>query len=198
MKIHFAVAALAVHFLASSLSAGAQKAPVSKPSADLALTYSTLRANVPVGDCGCFWMNGGSAEFAVPVARGFSGVVEVSGERIHQLPGVPGIGLSLVSAMGGVRYTHPFHARYEPFAQGLFGQVHGFDSYFPGTTPSGAASAFAMATGIGLDMPLRKHLLLRLVQAEYQYMQLPNNAVNPANQQHDIRLSAGIVLRMTH
>jgi hypothetical protein len=39
---------------------------------------------------------------------------------------------------------------------------------------------------------------LRVIQAEYQYMQLPNNAIDPANQQHDIRLSAGIVLRLTH
>jgi hypothetical protein len=198
MKLHLTFAAFAVSLFTSTLVGGAENAPVAKPMADLSITWSELRSNVPVGNCGCFWMNGGSAEFAVPAWRNFSGVIEVSGQRANHLPGVPGVGLSLASAMGGVRYTHPFHLRYEPFAQGLFGQVHGFDSYFPGIAPSGAASSFALAAGLGLDVPVRKHLLLRLVQAEYHYMQLPNNAVDPANQQHDIRLSAGIVLRLSH
>lgn len=198
MKLNLTFAAFAVSLLTSPMFAGAENAPAAKPMADLSITYSALRSNVPVGECGCFWMRGGSAEFAVPVWRNFSAVIEVSGQRTNHLPGIPGLGLSLASAMGGVRYTLPFHHRYEPFAQGLFGQVHGFDSYFPGTAPSGAASSFAMAAGLGLDIPVRKHLLLRLVQAEYHYMQLPNNAVDPANQQHDIRLSGGIVLRFAH
>ena len=201
MKNKIAFAALAVSLIATALPAGAQtKTPWNgKPIADLSFTYSGLRVNVPVGNCGCFWMRGGTGELAVPVWRQVSAVVEVSGERKNNLPGNPGIGLSLASVMGGVRLTHTVHQKWSPFAQGVFGEVHAFDSYFPGpTAPTGAASSFAMATGLGLDVSIRKHLLLRVAQAEYQYMQLPNNAINPANQQHDIRLSAGIVLRMTH
>lgn len=202
MKRYLTFAALAVCVTILSpvapLRAQAVQPSSDRPVADLSFTYSTLRANVPVGDCGCFWMNGGSAELAVPVWKSFSAVLEVSGERAGNLPGNPGVGLSLASAMGGVRFTHRIRHQWSPFAQGLFGEVHAFDSYFPGATPTGAASSFAMATGLGLDIPLHKHLWLRPVQAEYQYMQLPNNAVNPSNQQHDIRLSAGIVLRLTH
>jgi outer membrane immunogenic protein len=201
MTNKIAFAALAVSLIAAALPARAQtKGPwPGKPLADISFTYSALRANVPVGDCGCFWMRGGTGEIAIPVWRQFAAVGEVSGERKNNLPGNPGIGLSLASAMGGLRITEPYHQRWSPFAQGVFGVAHGFDSYFPGAAnPTGAASSFALAAGLGLDVRLKQHLLLRVIQAEYQYMQLPNNAIDPANQQHDIRLSAGIVLRLTH
>ena len=200
MKNKFAVTALAFTLIVSALPAKAQNvaATNSRPVAELSFTYSGLRSNVPVGNCGCFWMRGGSAELAVPLWRNFSGVAELSGEHINNLPGNPGIGLGLISGMGGVRATQSFHTRWSPFAQGLFGAVHGFDSYFPShSAPTTYATSFAMAAGLGLDFAVRKHLLLRPVQAEYQYMQLPNNAANPKNEQHDVRLSAGIVFRMT-
>jgi outer membrane immunogenic protein len=198
-KIALAALAASLSSFATALPAGAQATPAhTLPAAEVSFTYSALRANAPVGNCGCFWMRGGSGELAVPVWRQISVVAEVSGERKNNLPGNPGIGLSLASAMGGVRLGHSFGKRYSPFAQGVVGVVHGFDGYFPGTPgPTGAATSLAMAAGLGLDMKLRQHVALRLIQGEYQYMQLPNNAINPANQQHDIRLSAGIVFRFT-
>jgi outer membrane immunogenic protein len=202
MKNKIALAALAVSFgLFATASAADAQTPMAmpeRPLVDLSISYSGLRSNVPVGNCGCFWMGGGSAEIAVPIWRHISAVAELSGEHINNLPGNPGIGLGLISGMGGVRLTHGFHTRWSPFAQGLFGAVHGFDSYFPGnSSPTTYATSFAMAGGLGLDVRLQKHFLIRPIQAEYHYMQLPNNAINPANQQHDIRLSAGIVFRAT-
>ena len=195
-RIVFAALAVTLGLLTTAYPARAQDA-LDKTAAEVSITYSGLRVNVPPGNCGCFWMRGGTGELAVPVWRHFSVVGEVSGERKNNLPGNPGIGLSLASAMGGLRLTHSFH-RWRPFGQGLFGVVHGFDAYFPGASgPKGAATSFALATGLGLDVRVSKHLLLRPIQAEYQYMQLPNNATNPANQQHDIRLSAGVVFRFT-
>ncbi len=195
-KIAFAALAASLSFFATTHPVRAQDRP-DKTVADVSITYSGLRVNVPVGNCGCFWMRGGTGELAVPVWRHFSVVAEVSGERKNNLPENPGIGLSLASAMGGLRLSHPYH-RWIPFGQGVFGVAHAFDSYFPGASgPKGAATSFALATGLGLDIRMSKHLLLRPIQAEYQYMQLPNNAINPANQQHDIRLSAGVVIRLT-
>ena len=202
MNHHSAFAALAVSLslFAAALPAWAQT-PMTmpgRPPIDLSIAYSGLRSNVPVGNCGCFWMEGGSAEIAVPLWRQVSAVAELSGEHINNLPGIPGIGLGLISGMGGVRLSHAFHTRWSPFAQGLFGAVHGFDSYFPGNSaPTTYATSFAMAAGLGLDLQVQKHLLLRPIQAEYHYMQLPNNAINPADQQHDVRLSAGFVFRFT-
>ena len=98
--------------------------------------------------------------------------------------------------MGGLRVSRPMHTRFTPFAQGIVGGVHAFDGYFPGSTRyTTYATSLAMAAGLGLNVAVSKHLLLRPIQAEYQYMQLPNN---DQNQQHDIRLSAGIVFRITH
>ena len=200
MKITLVLAALAVTLGLTGLPAGAQakNAWQGKPAADISFTYSALHVNAPVGDCGCFWMRGGSGELAVPIVRQLAGVLEVSGERKNHLPGDPAVGLSLASFLGGVRITRNSSHKWSPFAQGLVGVAHGFDSYFPGTRPVSAASSLAMAAGLGLDIRVRKHLLIRPIQAEYQYMQLPNNAIDPANQQHDIRLSAGIVFRLTH
>jgi outer membrane immunogenic protein len=159
----------------------------------VSITYSALHTNAPVGGCGCFWSQGGSAELAVPVWRFVSAVGELSGERATQIPGYGAIGLSLVSYLAGVRVSHPVHKRYDLFAQSLFGGVHAFDSEFPSTNALlPKATSFAMAAGAGVDIPIAGHVLIRPVQADYQYMQLPNNSTN---QQHDIRLSGGIVFR---
>jgi outer membrane immunogenic protein len=197
-SLAFAVLAVCLTF-ARPANAQAAKPSTEKPAAEISITYSALHGNVPPGNCGCFWMRGGSGELTLPVWRPVSGVAEISGERLQKFPGLPTIGLTLVSYMAGPRYTHPLPHRLSPFAQALFGGVHGFDSYFPSANggPSGAATSFAMAAGLGLDIALRPHLLLRAIQADYHYMQLPNNALNPANQQHNIRLSAGLVFRFT-
>ncbi len=195
MKTTLALAAFTVIFTAPALAQAVASTEPATQVAELSITYSALHANAPVGGCGCFWMEGGSAELAVPVWRFVSGVVELSGQHIDTIPGAPGIGLGLISGMGGVRVSRAMNTRWTPFGQGLFGGVHAFDSYFPGSTRSTTyATSFAMATGLGLDVAVSKHLAIRPVQAEYQYMQLPNNSTN---QQHDVRLSAGVVLRLT-
>ena len=120
---------------------------------ELSFNYSTLRTNAPVGGCGCFWTNGGSVELAVPLWRYVSSVAEFSGEHSGSIPGNSGVGLNLISALGGVRVTRPLNKRFIPYAQGLVGVVHAFDSSFPGalgTTPS--ATSFALAAGGGLEL----------------------------------------------
>ncbi|MCL2659965.1 MAG: hypothetical protein FWD64_05545, partial [Acidobacteriaceae bacterium] len=150
-----------------------------------------------VGGCGCFWMNGGSAEFAVPVWKNFSAVGEVGGQRIGMIPDFD-TGLSLLSGMGGLRLRIPNHTVFQPFAQGLFGGVHGFDSYFPapvGKCPTSYDTSFAMALGGGLDLNLSRHVWIRVVQADYHYSQLRNVQGNMQNQ---FRVSGGVVFRFQH
>ncbi|HEY0784949.1 MAG TPA: hypothetical protein VGD62_03700 [Acidobacteriaceae bacterium] len=197
MMLAALTAALATALAAPALAqTGAQPSQPEKNPVELSITYSALRSNAPVGGCGCFWMGGGSAELAVPLWRYVSAVAEVSGQHTSHLPQGGGVGLSLLSGMGGLRVGRPMHTRFTPFGQGLVGGVHAFDSYFPGSTRSTTyATSMAMAAGLGIDVAVSSRILLRPVQAEYQYMQLPNNSTN---QQHDIRLSAGVVLRLTH
>jgi outer membrane immunogenic protein len=160
---------------------------------ELSYTYSALRTNAPVGGCGCFWNSGGSVELAVPLWRHFSSVTEFSGEHANSIPGNSGTALSLMSALAGVRVTRPVNKKFILFAQGLIGVVHAFDSYFPGSSgPTTSATSFALATGGGIEVAVSPRWLVRPVQVEYQFMHLPNNA---GNEQHDIRLSAGIALR---
>jgi|ERR1700691_3586699 outer membrane immunogenic protein len=162
---------------------------------ELSYTYSALRTNAPVGGCGCFWASGGSVEMAVPLWRHLSSVAEFSGEHAGSIPGNSGTSLSLISALAGVRLTRPVNKKLVPFAQGLIGVVHAFDSYFPGSSgPTTSATSFALAAGGGIDVAISPLWLVRPVQVEYQFMQLPNNE---GNEQHDIRLSAGIVFRLS-
>jgi hypothetical protein len=178
----------------SSSTMGASTAPrLEKTRAEISFTYSALQTNASVGNCGCFWMRGGSAELALPVWRYVSGVIEVSGEHTNHVATAGTTGLSLLSGLGGLRVSRPMHTRFTPFGQGLVGGVHAFDSYFPGSTRSTTyATSLAAAAGLGFDVALSRHVLIRPIQAEYQYMQLPNASTN---QQHDVRLSAGVVFR---
>jgi outer membrane immunogenic protein len=50
-----------VLLLSFSLAAVARKKPSN--TIDASITFSELRANAPVGGCGCFWMAGGTGDF---------------------------------------------------------------------------------------------------------------------------------------
>ena len=167
-----------------------------KPSntIDASITFSELRANAPVGSCGCFWMAGGTGEISYPVWRNFSAVAEVAGHTTGHIPDF-NTGLSLLSGMGGVRLRVPNHTRFQPFAQALFGGVHGFDSYFPapvGKLPTSYDTSFALAVGGGLDVTISKHVWIRALKADYNYSGLRNLQGDHQNQ---LRIGAGILFR---
>ena len=80
------------------------------------------------------------------------------------------------------------------FGQGLIGSAWGFDSYFPssagGTTD---ATSFALQVGGGVDLGLKRHIGIRLFQADWLRTQLPNGTTNVQN---TLRLGTGIVFRI--
>jgi opacity protein-like surface antigen len=174
----------------------ASAAMAQKPSntMDLSVTFSELRANAPVGGCGCFWMAGGTGELSFPLWRNFSAVVAAGGQHTDQIPNF-NTGLSLTTAMGGLRMRVPNHTKFQPFGQGLFGGVHGFDGYFPapvGKLPTSYDTSFAMAIGGGLDVAVSRHVWIRALQADYYYSELRNVQ---GDRQNQFRLGAGIVFR---
>jgi hypothetical protein len=63
-------------------------------------------------------MNGGSAEVAFYVDRGFSAIADFTGEHSANI-NEGSEGLSLVSYTAGPRFTYPVHRHYGPFAQAL-------------------------------------------------------------------------------
>ena len=153
--------------------------------------YEYLRANQGPGQCGCFIMNGGDAEVAFHINRGFSAVADFTGGYTGSINN--GLELSLVSFTAGPRFTYPVRRHYALFAQALFGGVYGFDSFFPvASGPTASASSFATLAGGGLDIRLKSHLAIRPFQADYFLTHLPNG-VN--DRQNNLRLTSGVVLR---
>jgi peptidoglycan-associated lipoprotein len=160
---------------------------------EVSFAYSYLRSNANPGQCGCFNMNGGNAEAALHLYRGVSAVADFTGENTASV-NHGGRGLSLISFTAGPRFSFSFHRNFAPFAQGLFGAAHGFNSYFPVTAgPTGTATGFAMIAGGGFDVRIARHIDLRPIEADYFLTKLPNG-VNGT--QNNLRLSAGVVLRI--
>jgi outer membrane immunogenic protein len=156
--------------------------------------FSEMHANAPVGGCGCFWMAGGFGGLSVPVWRNVSAVVEVGSNATSHIPGF-NTGLGLTYGMGGVRMHILNHTRLQPFGQGLFGGVHGWDSYFPapvGKLPSSRDNAFALTVGGGLDLVVSKHVWIRILQADYFYSELRNLQ---GDRQNQLRIGAGVLFR---
>ena len=178
---------------AGGLDPAAQHGPL-----EVSFSYDDARGNAEPGHCGCFSMNGGSAEVAFHAWRGLSAVADLSGERASRIRAAAGLGMSLVAFTVGPRYSLHFSGgkvlRYSPFVQGLVGSAHGFDSIFPAATGSlaGAASSLAVLAGGGLDITLNRYAAVRAIEADYLRIRLPNDA---GNEQNLLRLGAGIVLR---
>ena len=176
----------------------------SLPRAEVSLAYSPMEVNAPPAQCGCFFMNGASAEGNFRTYRGYTTVVDVTAAHVANIHNT-GQPFSMLMVTGGTRLNFRFgHAerdgvdyiyRYKPFVQGLVGFAHGFDSAFPDKAgfiqPS--ASSFALLVGIGLDVKYRRHLSFRAIQADYGYTRLPNLV---GNDQNLLRISSGITIHL--
>jgi outer membrane immunogenic protein len=176
----------------------------SLPRAEVSLAYSPTEANAGPGQCGCFFMNGASVEGNFRTYRGYTTVVDVTAAHTGQINNT-GQPFSLLMMTGGMRLNFRFghqrqdgfdtYHRIKPFAQGLVGFAHGFDSAFP--SKSGfiepTANSVALLAGIGLDVKYRKHLSFRAIQADYGYTRLPNLA---GNDQNLLRISSGITIHL--
>jgi outer membrane immunogenic protein len=133
---------------------------------EVTLAYSTVRADTVPGGCGCFWMEGGKAEFRVEFTRSLGFVGEIAGNHARGINSAHE-DLGLVSYLFGPRFSWRVH-RFTPFAQTLIGGVHGFDAIFPSPNKSTIApEAFAMSAGGGLNIDLSHHIALRPFQADF-------------------------------
>jgi outer membrane immunogenic protein len=184
--------------LATASSGHAQSEPgPTATSIDLALTYSTEHAQLAPGTCGCFWLQGGGADAAFTLWKGFGVAAGVTGEMVSNY--APGVDFSKVSFMGGPRYTYTVwkrraaslqRPRLQIFGDGLFGAVHAFSGAFP--TASGintTANSFALQTGGGLNLFFSRSLGVRLLEVDYVRTQLANGY---AGTQNDLRLAFGV------
>jgi hypothetical protein len=189
-------------FAAPLLMTTAVKAQASAASSghrevDLAVTYTAQHSNLVSNPT--FWQQGGGVELSAQAYRGWGAAANITGTHVGSAAN-SGVGLGMVTATFGPRYTW-----YKPtaiagkrslaiFGQGLIGESHGFDSYFPSN--AGAMTdynSFALQVGGGVDLGLSRHLAVRAIQADWLRTQFPNSTTNVQN---SFRLAAGIVLRI--
>jgi outer membrane immunogenic protein len=160
------------------------------------VTYDLERAKIAGTGCGCFWLQGGSAEIALPFYKGFGVAGSFSGDHASNIR--PGVDLNKLSYVAGPRYTFdalrtPRGAGVQIFGEALFGGVHGFGSIFPvngGVAPT--ANSYAMRIGGGMDIALHNALVVRAFEVDYVRTGLPNGGTNTQN---DLRLAFGLFYR---
>lgn len=170
-------------------------------SATVDVRYSAQISNAPSGNCGCFALQGGAADFywnAMGVGAnhgaGLGLAVDVGSEHTGSVNGAP-FGLTLTTFTAGPRIVLPGH-KIEPFAQALFGFAHGSGSAFPsGNSLVSSANSFALNVGGGADYWIGRRISIRFVQVDYLRTSLPNLT---SNWQNNLRAAAGITLHISH
>jgi hypothetical protein len=185
-------------FLTASLRAQAVAtgyAP-SHQEVDLAVTYTAQHSNLVSNPT--FWQQGGGTELSTQTYRGLGIAANITGTHVGSAAN-SGVGLDMLTTTFGPRYTW-----YKPrgaslkrslaiFGQGLIGEAHGWNSYFPSASGSQTDyNSFALQVGGGVDIGLSRHFAVRAIQADWLRTQFPNSTTNVQN---SFRLAAGIVLR---
>jgi outer membrane protein OmpA-like peptidoglycan-associated protein/opacity protein-like surface antigen len=177
------------------------------PKAELFVGYSYLRA-VPAPSDGnrLVWLNGGSTSIAYNFTRHLGLVGDFGGFGDTQLllqgtGTTPDSSGSVYTYLFGPRYSFRNYERFTPFVQTLFGAIHASDVTLSsgcmgaGCTPLPAETSFAWTAGGGLDFNLRRHLAIRIIQAEYLMTRFQDYSTGASSSQNDMRLSSGIVFR---
>ncbi len=179
------------------------------PRFELFVGYSYIRA-VPSLAAGnrMVWLSGGSTSLAVNLTRHFGMVADFGAFRDSQLR-LGGINPAIIADSKGKAFTYLFgpritlgnRERVAPFVQALFGGIHASAVTVaagcsgPGCTPLPSETKFAMALGGGLDVRLRRHLAIRVIQAEYLMTKFSDLDSGANGTQNDVRLSTGLVFR---
>jgi hypothetical protein len=160
-----------------------------KGSLEGALVYDPLMSNV-VGSSS-FWMQGGSVQVHGEFWRGLGVVADVSGLHTANAGASPGVGLDLVTATFGPRYTWSLRGRYAVFGQVLAGEAYGLHSVFPAVGGANdSADSLALYVGGGVNLHLKDRFALRVIEANWLRTQMPNATTNVQN---NLRLGAGLV-----
>lgn len=177
-----------VAFACSTLSAWGQTA-APRPEVDLAFTYTAQRSNLTPGQF--FWRQGGTLELSAEAHHGLGIAMNIAGSEASNILGT-GISLHTLTTTFGPRYTL-HHRKLAIFGQGLIGESHAWNSFFPEATgPLADFNTLALQVGGGLDLHVRRHMAVRFIQADWVRTEFPNATTNVQN---DLRLGAGVVFR---
>jgi len=170
-------------------------------SATVDVRYSAQISNAKPGNCGCFSLQGGAADFYLNMlgvgakhGAGLGLAIDAGSVRTGSVNGAP-FGLTLTTVTAGPRIVLPGH-KIEPMAQALFGFAHGSDSAFPsGNTIVTSANSFALDVGGAADYWIGKQFSVRLIQLDYLRTSLPNLS---SDSQNNLRVAAGLTFHFGH
>jgi hypothetical protein len=174
---------------ASAGTAHCQYAAGHLPQVDLAGTYSFMQANAAKFE-GHFNLNGGSVSLAHNVNDRFAFIADVGVYRFPELP--LKTNNTMYTYLFGPRILSRKSDRAGPFAQILFG---GGRLNASSSGIKAGENAFAIAIGGGLDVPLRSHFTIRVVEVDYLLTRFANGNGSSATQ-NNFRVSAGLVYRL--
>jgi len=177
------------------------------PKIELFLGYSYLRAVPSISaDNRLAWLNGGSASIAFNFNRYLGIVGDFGGFNDTEIR-LFGTNPSSAPDSSGTAYTYLFgprlsfrnNGRITPFAQALFGGIHASEVKLSDCTSActllPSEDTFALTAGGGVDVRVRRHFAIRVIQAEYLMTRFENRTTGDSARQNDIRLSSGIVFR---
>jgi outer membrane protein OmpA-like peptidoglycan-associated protein len=180
------------------------------PRVELFLGYSYVRA-IPTLAAGnrLDWLNGGSASLAFNVNHSLGLVADFGAYTNSQMRftgaytstvNVNNANVAAFSYLFGPRLSFR-HGRVTPFVQALFGGLHANQVTLDGCKSScsllPSQDTFAMTAGGGLDLRVHRHFAIRIIQAEYLMTRFNSYTTGNSGTQNDMRLSAGIVFRMS-
>jgi outer membrane protein OmpA-like peptidoglycan-associated protein len=182
---------------------------IGTPKAELFVGYSYLRA-IPAPAAGnrLVWMNGGSTSLALNFNR-YLGIVGDFGAYTNSqmlfqggyvgTVDVDNANVGAFSYLFGPRLSFRNHGRVTPYVQALFGGMHANEVTLSNCTFSctflPSEDTFAWAAGGGLDIRVKRHFAIRLIQAEYLMTRFQDFSTGATASQNDMRLSSGIVFR---
>lgn len=155
---------------------------------DVGATYTTIHANEGPGQCGCFYMSGGSAEFSVKNEHNVAFITSVSGTYANNINNIQQ-NLKLFTVLEGVRYSLDRGGRFVPFGEASLGFAHTASNYIVYKDTSAAAAQI----GGGLDIKVSKRFAIRAAQVDYLFTSSPNGQ---NNFQNEIRYGAGLVFHL--
>ena len=164
------------------------------PRVLVGVRYEATRANSPPGSCGCFFVQGGALDAALPLGHHWSAALEAAGGHANFVPGTARQ-LSTITLLAGPRYTFPLSVRSAIFTQAIFGAVRGFDADFRRSTDiADTATGFAYALGGAFEFRLSQNVLARPAQVDFIQTNLPNGA---DGRQRDLRFGVGLAFHVT-
>jgi peptidoglycan-associated lipoprotein len=159
---------------------------------EVAVTFDAMHSKAAANSS--FWLQGGSMQMHGQFWRGLGVVADVAG--LHEANiGASGVGLDLVTAVFGPRYTWtPMrHRRYSIYGQALGGVADGLNSIFPDVAGAQTnANGTALQVGGGFNVKWTSRIALRAIEANWVRTDLPNGTTNVQN---NLRLGGGFAFR---